>query len=166
MNYTQLIEQARSHGMVSEKKMFAAMEQMSCDLLPLESEDPCLYWRIMRHQHAAFYDRHYSETMANHDVSCLVYSGSDENGEPVGYGAHWTRSQIVDATKQMKFHPKVNEWDKYVAFNAMYADLCATMEEEGIIKVAYAFYFCDADWQPKEDDCTKIWDYIALHATI
>ena len=63
-------------------------------------------------------------------------------------------------------HGIVNAWDKYVAFNSMYADLCACMSEEEIIKAAYAFYFCDDDWQPCEDDCTKVWDYNALHATL
>lgn len=165
MKYIQLIEQARSHGVASEKKMYAAIEQMSCDLSTLENENPCLYWRIMRNQHAVLYDRHYSEKFANHDVNRLVYSKMDENGEPVGMGAHWTRTQVLEATKDMKFHPKVNDWDKYVAFNAMYADLCANMDDKEILKAAYLFYFCDADWQT-EDDCTKIWDYTALHATL
>lgn len=165
MKYIQLIEQARTHGVASEKKMYAAIEQMSCDLSTLENENPCLYWRIMRNQHAVLYDRHYSEKFANHDVNRLIYSKMDENGEPVGMGAHWTRTQVLEATKDMKFHPKVNDWDKYVAFNAMYADLCANMDDKEILKVAYLFYFCDADWQT-EDDCTKIWDYTALHATL
>lgn len=165
MKYIQLIEQARAHGVASEKKMYAAIEQMSCDLSTLENENPCLYWRIMRNQHAVLYDRHYSEKFANHDVNRLIYSKMDENGEPVGMGAHWTRTQVLEATKDMKFHPKVNDWDKYVAFNAMYADLCANMDDKEILKAAYLFYFCDADWQT-EDDCTKIWDYTALHATL
>lgn len=165
MKYIQLIEQARSHGVASEKKMYAAIEQMSCDLSTLENENPCLFWRIMRNQHAVLYDRHYSEKFANHDVNRLIYSKMDENGEPVGMGAHWTRTQVLEATKDMKFHPKVNDWDKYVAFNAMYADLCANMDDKEILKAAYLFYFCDADWQT-EDDCTKIWDYTALHATL
>lgn len=165
MKYIQLIEQARTHGVASEKKMYAAIEQMSCDLSTLENENPCLYWRIMRNQHAVLYDRHYSEKFANHDVNRLIYSKMDENGEPVGMGAHWTRTQVLEATKDMKFHSKVNDWDKYVAFNAMYADLCANMDDKEILKAAYLFYFCDADWQT-EDDCTKIWDYTALHATL
>ena len=94
------------------------------------------------------------------------YTYEDDNGEPAGYGAHWTRAQIIDATKGMKFHQKVNDWDKYVAFNAMYADLSAKMTDEEIIKAAYLFYFCDADWQPEDDNCTKIWDYTAMHANM
>ena len=165
MKYIQLIEQARAHGVASEKKMYAAIERMSCDLSMLENENPHLYWRIMRNQHAVLYDRHYSEKFANHDVNLLVHSKTDENGEPVGMGAHWTRAQVLEATKDKKFQSKVNDWDKYVAFNPMYADLCANMDDKEILKAAYLFYFCDADWQT-EDDCTKIWDYTALHATL
>ena len=72
---------------------------------------------------------------------------------------------MIEATEGMKFPPKVNDWDKYVAFNSMYADLCADMNEEEIIKAAYLFYFCDADWQ-HDNDCTKIWDYTTMHATM
>ena len=40
------------------------------------------------------------------------------------------------------------------------------MTDEEIIKAAYLFYFCDADWQPEDDNCTKIWDYTAMHANM
>lgn len=81
-------------------------------------------------------------------------------------GPHWSRAEVVAATNGMKFHSKVNDWDKYVAFNSMYADLCAEMTDEEILKAAYLFYFNDKDWQPDEDDCTKIWDYTSAHATM
>lgn len=167
MNYKQMIEQARAQGMATEKKMWEAIDTLSTDLLVLEQNNPKLYWHILRHQHAVLYGRHYSEKMANHDVNALVYSGVyDDEGMSSGMGAHWSRSKVEELTKEMKFHPQVNPWDKYVAFNSMYADLCAYMQEENIIKAAYAFYFCDDDWQPCENDCTKIWDYNALHATL
>ena len=79
---------------------------------------------------------------------------------------HWTRAKVDELTKDMKFHANVNALDKFVAFNSMYADLCASMDEDDIIKADYAFYFCDDDWKPCENDCTKIWDYNALHATL
>lgn len=163
MKYNQLIEQARATGVASEKKMNAAIEQMSCDLDSIKNDNPALYWRIMRHQHAVLYDRHYSEKFANHDVNRLEYGELDEEGMPTKHGAHWTRAQIEEATRGMEFHPKVNGWDKYVAFNSMYADLCTNMKDEEIIRAAYLFYFCDADWQT-DDDCTKIWDYTSMHA--
>lgn len=131
MNYKQMIEQARANGMATEKKMWAAVETLSTDLLTLEQTDPKLYWHILRRQHAVLYGRHYSEKMANHDVNALVYSGMyDEEGMPTDGGAHWTRLKVDELTKGMKFHANVNAWDKYVAFNSMYADLCAWMNEE------------------------------------
>lgn len=165
MKYIQLIEQARATGVANESKMNVAIAQMSCDLESVKNEKPNLFWKIMRHQHAVLYDRHYSEKFANHDVNCLEYGEPDEDGMSTLHGAHWTRLQIMEATRGMKFHPKVNDWDKYVAFNAMYADLCADMSDEEIIKAAYLFYFRDADWQT-DDDCTKIWDYMFLNATM
>lgn len=163
MKYIQLIEQARAHGVASEKKMWSAIEQLSCDLAMMEADHPDIYWRVLRNQHAVLYDRHYSEKFANHDVNRLEYGEPDAEGLPTKHGAHWSRAQIVEATKGMKFHQKVNEWDKYVAFNAMYADLCADMTEGEILKAAYLFYFCDKDWQT-DGDCTKIWDYMSSHA--
>ncbi len=166
MNYTQLLDQAKTNGVITDKKMSAAMQQMSCDLKQIKEADEHLYWNILRRQHEVFYERHYSEKMANHDVNNLVYSECDEQGEPAGYGPHWSVLKVGELTRDMKFHPKVNHWDKYVAFNAMYADLSGTMNDEDIIKAAYAFYFCDADWQQTENDCTKIWDYMSMHAAM
>ena len=166
MNYIDLVNQAKSHGVTSEQKMWASIEQLSKDLAPLATDSvstpmSVLYWRIMRNQHAIMYKRHYSEKFADHDVNQLRYI--DPKGEE-RTGSHWTRAEISEATASMKFHPKVNDWDKYVAFNSMYADLCVNMVDEEIIRAAYLFYFNDKDWQPNEDDCTKIWDYTSAHA--
>ena len=162
MKYNQLINQARVDGQMTDKKLNAALEQLSCDLKKVENENPELYWKILRHQHAVLYDRHYSEMFAHHDVDRLLYSKFDEEGVPMGKGAHWTKSEIEQATKDFDLPSKVNCWDKYVAFNAMYADLCAEMSEEEIIKAAYLFYFCDADWKDTDVlDCTKIWEYMS-----
>lgn len=54
MKYIQLIDQARAHGVATEKKMMEAMEQLSCDLASLEETNPELYWCILRHQHVVF----------------------------------------------------------------------------------------------------------------
>lgn len=163
MNYRHMIEQARANGITSDKKMWDAIGQISIDLAPIETVRPKVYWNIMRNQHAILYERHYSDKFAAHDVNNLAYT--DNEGQK-SEGAHWSRSEILNATAGMKFHPKVNDWDKYVAFNSMYADLCSEMNDAAIIKAAYLFYFCDKDWQPDEDDCTKIWDYMSHHATM
>lgn len=158
MNYKSLLEQARTHGVTSEKKMWQAISALSNDLEDLKSKCPDTYWRILRNQHAVMYENHYTELYANYDVNRLEYL--DAKGEE-RTGPHWTRSEIINATSGMKFHPKVNDWDKYVAFNAMYADLCANMTDEEILRAAHLFYFCDKDWKPEVDDCTKIWDYMS-----
>lgn len=168
MSYLDLLKQAKAHGVTSEKKMWASIEALSNDLAVLKADgvttpSSALYWRIMRNQHAIMYDRHYSEKFANHDVNQIKYI--DPKGEE-RTGPHWTRAEIIAATNGMKFHSKVNDWDKYVAFNSMYADLCAEMTDEEILKTAYLFYFNDKDWQPNEDDCTKIWDQTSAHATM
>lgn len=172
MHYIDLLKQAKAHGVSSEKKMWASVEALSNDLAPLatvpDKSLSGLYWRILRNQHAILYDRHYSEPFANHDVNVLVWS-KQPDGVPTptsGKGPHWSKAEILAATKDLKFHSKVNDWDKYVAFNSMYADLCAEMDDAAIIKAAYLFYFNDKDWQPNEDDCTKIWDYTSAHATM
>ena len=167
MTYLDLLKQAKAHGVTSEKKMWASIEQLSKDLELIKDSLP-LNGRagvgiLLRNQHAIMYDRHYSEKFANHDVNQLRYI--DPKGEE-RTGPHWTRAEIIAATNGMKFHSKVNDWDKYVAFNSMYADLCAEMDDTAILKAAYLFYFCDKDWQPNEDDCTKIWDYTSAHATM
>lgn len=168
MTYLELLQLAKANGISSEKKMWTSVEALSNDLAPLATATvpdkslPGLYWRIMRNQHAILYDRHYSEPFANHDVNHLKYI----NREGLECkGPHWSRAEVIAACKGMAFHSKVNDWDKYVAFNAMYADLCSEMQDEDILKAAYLFYFEDKDWQPGEDDCTKIWDYMSAHAT-
>lgn len=173
MTYLDLLKQAKAHGVTSEKKMWASIEALSNDLAVLKADgvttpSSALYWRIMRNQHAILYDRHYSEKFANHDVNNLIWSKQpDGDTSPSsGTGPHWSRAEVVAATNGMKFHSKVNDWDKYVAFNSMYADLCAEMTDEEILKTAYLFYFNDKDWQPNEDDCTKIWDQTSAHATM
>lgn len=159
MTYKSLYSTANALGIGSEKKMHRCIEQLSQDLEALKDVDPALYWKILRNQHAIMFERHYSEKYANYDVSRLSYVNN--KGEDC-VGPHWTRAEVVAATKGLQFHKQVNDWDKYVAFNAMYADLCADpdMTDEIIIKSAYLFYFKDKDWQTN-DDCTKIWDYMS-----
>lgn len=50
MKYNQLINQARVDGQMTDKKLNAALEQLSCDLMKVENENPELYWKIIRQQ--------------------------------------------------------------------------------------------------------------------
>ena len=40
MKYNQLINQARVDGQMTDKKLNAALEQLSCDLMKVENENP------------------------------------------------------------------------------------------------------------------------------
>ena len=162
MTYKDLYSNAQTLGLNSEKKMHACIEQLSKDILPLKDTHPDIYWHLLRNQHAIMFDRHYTESYANYDVNGLRYMNAEGK---TCEGPHWTRAEVVAATKGLQFHPKVNDWDKYVAFNSMYADLCAEMTDEEILKAAYLFYFRDKDWQTN-DDCTKIWDYMSSHSAM
>jgi hypothetical protein len=56
----------------------------------------------------------------------------------------------------MKFPADTNKWDKYVAFNAAYADFCKHFEAGDILKIGFSFFFADEDW----GSTTKIWEYM------
>ena len=86
------------------------------------------------------------------DVSCISYTDKEERKRE---GAHWTIDQIEELTKNMAFPVGTTKWDKYVAFNSMYADLCKVLDDQAIIKSAHAFYFMDED-----APAGKIWLYI------
>lgn len=70
-------------------------------------------------------------------------------------GAHWTKEQVTDATNGMKFREGVTDWDKYVAFNAGYADFCRVLTDELVLRASHAFYFADED-APEN----KVWIYM------
>lgn len=162
MTYQDIISAARKEGKATEKNIQAAAERLSQDLFGLKQKHAGIYQTIIRNQHAAYFGKHYSEQMAHCDVDDLEWSADNEDGEAAGYGARWTTDELERLTTGMHFHARVNMWDKFVAFNAMYADLCRFMDEDEIIKAAYAFYFHDNDWQ-NDGDCTKIWDYMTHH---
>lgn len=87
-------------------------------------------------------EHHFDEEKAKAVVSHIHYT--DKSGTK-HEGAHWTPEQIETATAQMKFPEGTTKWDKYVAFNSFYADLCRVLDEPMIIKAAHAFYFDDED---------------------
>lgn len=95
---------------------------------------------------------HFDESSAKEAVSWIRYTDRDGKER---HGAHWSLEDILDATGQMSFSDGVTQWDKYVAFNSMYADLCRVLPPEDILKAAYAFYFGDED-APEG----KVWRYM------
>lgn len=154
-----MVRNAHDSGATDEGKMWLAVQDLGQSLEMIKDKDPDLYWHIMRRQHGILYDRHYCKEFAEYDVSQIAYTnakGEERNG------AHWTRQQIVEATKGRPFPSRVNDYDKYVAYNVAYSDLCKSFDDAQILEAAYMLYFADEDWGSGKD-CTKIWDYMCLH---
>lgn len=153
-SYKEMLITAKSNGMASEKTMWAGVDSINEMLCIIEETQPDVYWRFMREQHGILYGNHYGEDFAMQDVEQLSYT--DKSGKK-HTGCHWTCSQIEDATRSMQFPAGTNKWDKYVAFNAAYSDLCKDLEETEILKIGFSLYFADEDWPTN----TKIWDYMS-----
>lgn len=160
MNYTEMIKQAQAKGLASEKKMWESVALVGEGLECLKHDNPKMYRHIMRKQHGIMYNKHYQPEFADYDVSQLCYT--DDKGEK-HEGAHWTREQVKNATASLTFPVGVTDCDKYVAYNATYADFCKEFSSSDILKMAYRFWFADEDWS-EDGTCTKIWEYMCLHA--
>ena len=155
MTYRKMVDAAKAAGIANEKTMWESIDAFSELLEELRESHSQKYWDFMRTQHGIMFNGHYDELFAMYDVSKLEYT--DREGKK-HRGGHWTIDQIESATSDMRFQPGVTRWDKYVAFNAAYADLMKEFDEAQIIKAAYLSYFADEDW----GDNSKIWDmYIA-----
>ena len=98
---------------------------------------------------------HYDEGSAREAMSRMYYT--DKNGVKQEGKEHWTPEQIEVATSGMKFPEGTTKWDRYVAFNAMYFDLCRVLDDASILKAAHAFYFADEDYPHKQ---AKIMRYV------
>lgn len=82
--------------------------------------------------------RHFDEKTAEEQMSRLHYI--DANMEERS-GAHWSREQIVELTKNFQFNSDDTDWDKYVAFNFMYAKLCGSLNYIQILKATHQLFF-------------------------
>lgn len=111
---------------------------------------------IMRKLSEVLHGKHYTEELARADVRKISYT--DKSGVE-HCGAHWTVEQIETATANKTFPTGTTKWDKYVAYNAFYADLCTVLTDDQIIAAAYLFWFADEDWKSKG----KIWDYMGAN---
>lgn len=137
-----------------EAKMWASVAVLSEALEPMKETDKEAYWCIMRKMYAVMSEGHYNEEFAMWDVSKIEYT--NKAGERK-HGGYWSADQVEDATKNFRFPTGVNKWDKYVAFNLMYSDLCKKFDDAQILEAAYLFYFADEDWPSPS---TKVWDYV------
>ena len=138
-----------------EAKMWASVAVLSEALEPMKETDKEAYWCTLRKMYGVMSDGHYNEEFAMYDVSMIEYTG--RNGEKKR-GGYWSADQVEDATRGYRFPSGVNKWDKFVAFNLMYSDLCKKMDDAQVLEAAYLFYFADEDWPGGSS--TKVWDYI------
>lgn len=154
MDLIKMYEEARRAGAASENKMLESVAAMAPLLAKMMEEHPDEYWKMMRKQHEILWGPHYNEEFANHDVSKIHWTGSDGQQH---HGAHWSKEQVVNATKGMSFPSGTTDCDKYVAFNAYYADMSKVVDDDtDIIKQAHAFYFSDED-----APSGKVWRYMS-----
>ena len=96
--------------------------------------------------------KHFDKETAEAAVKRIYYTTKDGVEH---HGAHWSLEQVLEATKDLQFKPCVTYYDKYVAFNAAYADLNKVLSTELIIETGHAFFFEDED-----APCNKIWVYM------
>ena len=137
-----------------EAKMWASVAVLNEALEPMKEKDKDAYWCIMRKMYGVLSDGHYNEEFAMWDVAQIEYTTKSGERKRGGY---WSADQVEEATKNFRFPSGVNKWDKYVAFNLMYSDLCRKLDDAQILDAAFLFYFGDEDWP---NASTKVWDYI------
>ena len=136
-----------------EDKMWQSVAILSEAIEPMKDTDKEAYWCILRKMYGVMGDGHYNEEFAMYDVSQIMYT--NRRGEK-RMGAYWTVEQVEEATKAYPFPTGVNKWDKYVAANLAYSDLCKKFEDAQILDAMYLLYFADEDWHGS----TKVWDYM------
>jgi hypothetical protein len=152
MKYIDMMKKAKADGVTSDKAMWKSVESVDEILCVVKEEHPELYMSFIREQHEALYGPHYDKHFAEVDVEKIKYTSA--SGEKKT-GAHWSVDQIVEATKSMPFPSGTTNWDKYVAFNSFYSDMCVVLDEATLLKAAYRFYFADED-----SPVGKIWSYM------
>jgi ribosomal protein L11 methylase PrmA len=158
--FYQLVKSAKQTNRFTEEVMWDSVEDISKMLEEIKESNPKHYWKFMRRQTGLMNGYIYDEDFALHDVSKMKWhdkEGKEHTGE------YWSCQQVREATKDMKFPSIVNDWTKYVAFNASATDLIDTLSDDMILKVAYKEWFRDEDWDESNKEGyspTKIWEYM------
>lgn len=147
------MEQARRDGVASEKTMWQSIDQVDGLLVEIESAHPDIARRFMKRQHELLYGPHYNEAMAVEAVKEIRYT--DREGKQ-REGAYWSLEEVESATRGMSFPSGVTKWDKYVAFNVFYSDVCKRLDDDQVLYSAYLFFFADEDFEGEG----KVWKYM------
>lgn len=155
IDYRTMVETAVKGGS-GEKAMWSSVDVTNEIMEYLKHNDHEMYEKFMRRSYEAMYGKHYNQHFAEEDVAKLRYT--DKEGKE-HYGAYWTLEQIKEATADKKFHAGVTDYDKFVAYNAAYADFCKKFDDADILCIAWLFYFADEDWVGEG----KIWEYMSIN---
>lgn len=155
MDYKKMIKDYANAG-GDEKKMWASVDVTEEAMEYIKETNPDKYNCLMRKLSETLHGKHYSEEYAVHDVAQLHYTDA---ANVKHHGAHWTLEEIETDTKDKTFPAGTTKWDKYVAYNNTYADMCSKFDETQILCIAYLMWFGDEDW--KSDG--KIWDYMSIN---
>lgn len=156
MDYKSIILAAYKNG-GGEQVMNKSVEVTNRLVEGMRETHAEVYTAFIRELYAELYGRHYNKEFAEHDVELLHYTDKDGVQHK---GAHWTLEQILSATSGKSFAKSVTDYDKFVAYNAAYADFCKEFDDEQILCISYLFFFVDEDW----NGSTKVWDYMQLSA--
>lgn len=152
MKYSQIINTARSAGTATERHMQQSIARIDSLLESIKTIHPDIYWQFLRDTHEDLNGPHYNQSYADYDLSRLLYTGKDGI---IHTTPHWTPEDIERATANKTFPEGTTLWDKYVAYNTMYADLCRKFSDSEILEAAYLYFFIDDD-APEG----KIWRYM------
>lgn len=155
MDFKTMVESAVKNG-ADEKKMRQSVYLAEDVMEYLQETDPGKYDCFLRKFNEIFNGKHYNEEFAMEDVSKLRYTDREGNEHT---GAHWTMDEVETATAGMTFPYGTTKSDRFVAFNAAYADFCKSFSDEDVLRIAYDFYFADEDWKGSG----KIWMYMSAN---
>lgn len=150
----EMLMDAQSKGLGSEKLMWESIDDLEDILCMVKEMSPKTYWQYIRKIHCKIHKGHYDEVFANHDVKHLKYTDKSGNKKE---GAHWTVEQVEEATRGFNFPQETNKWDKFVAANVTYSDLCRRFDDGQILQAMHLMFFADEDF---ENPATKIWWYM------
>lgn len=143
-----MAEDAKKAGTLNERAMLECM----CELDELVAAMPERErWKFMRRLHKKMNGAHYTEDFARHDIDGMEYVSKSGTTQ---HGAHWTKEQILDATRGVTFPAGTTDWDKWVAFNALYAKLGAHFSEEDIVKIGKHLLF------KGESEKGRVWKFM------
>lgn len=157
MDYKQMVETAVKSGS-GEKAMWASVDVTNEIMSYLLQDNPAVYEKFLRKSYEAMYGKHYNQHFAEEDVAKLRYT--DKEGKE-HHGGYWTMQQIIEATTALgyKFPAGTTDGDKFVAFNAAYADFSKRFEDKDVLCIGHLFYFADEDWKGEG----KVWEYMSIN---